>query len=93
MIINFGSKETEVFWFTGRSKKIPSEIQKRALIKLTMVDIASDINDLKIPPSNRLEKLKGDLEGFWSIRINDQFRIIFQFESGNAYEVDVVDYH
>ena len=93
MIKNFIDKDTENLYRTGRSKKFPPDIWKRAVRKLDMLRRAKTLEDLKIPPSNRLEVLKGDLEGFYSIRINDQYRIIFRFENGDAYDVAIVDYH
>jgi len=93
MIKNFIDKDTERLYSTGRSKKFPPDIWKRALRKLDMLRRAKTLEDLKIPPSNRLEALKGDLEGFYSIRINDQYRIIFRFKNGDAYDVAIVDYH
>ncbi|TNE53855.1 MAG: plasmid maintenance system killer family protein [Bacteroidetes bacterium] len=93
MIKEFGDKETEKIWNGIRSKKLPSEIQNVARRKLRMLNNATDINDLRIPPANRLEKLKGDLSEYHSIRINDQWRIIFKWLNNDAYEVKVVDYH
>ena len=93
MIESFGDKETEKFYLTGKSKKIPSKIQKTALRKLDYLNAALSVEDLKIPPGNRLEALSGNLEGFWSIRVNRQFRIIFRFAGGNAQDVSIVDYH
>ena len=93
MIKNFIDKDTERLYRTGRSKKFPPDIWKRAVRKLDMLRRAKTLEDLKVPPSNRLEALKGDLEGFYSIRINDQYRIIFRFENGDAYDVAIVDYH
>ena len=93
MIKNFIDKDTEKLYRTGRSKKFPPDIWKRAVRKLDMLRRAKTLEDLKIPPSNRLEALKGELEGFYSIRINDQYRIIFRFEDGDAYDVAIVDYH
>ena len=93
MIKSFGDKETEKVWKGEFSKKLPSEIQQIGRRKLRMINNSQDVNDLQIPPGNRLEKLSGDLEGFWSIRINKQWRIIFQWESGNAEEVKIIDYH
>ncbi len=93
MIKNFIDKDTEKLYRTGRSKKFPPDIWKRAVRKLDMLRRAKTLEDLKIPPSNRLEALKGDLDGFYSIRINDQYRIIFRFENGDAYDVAIVDYH
>ena len=93
MIISFGSKETEKIWEGERVKKIPHEIQQIARRKLRMINNSQDVSDLRIPPSNRLEKLKGKAKKFYSIRINDQWRIVFKWESNNAYDVEIVDYH
>ena len=93
MIRSFGSKETEKIWDGIRSKKIPPEVQKVGRRKLRMLHSSIDINDLRIPPSNRLEKLRGNLKDFHSIRINDQWRIIFKWEAGHAQEVEIADYH
>jgi len=93
MLKSFGSKETEKIWNGVRSSKIPPEIQKIGRRKLRMVNNSIDLNDLRIPPSNRLEKLSGNLKDFYSIRINDQWRIIFKWQAGNAQEVEIIDYH
>lgn len=93
MIISFGSKETEKIWQGERSKKLPSEIQEIARRKLRMVHNSQTITDLRIPPSNRLEKLSGNLREFYSIRINNQWRIILKWYEGQAAEVEIVDYH
>ena len=93
MIISFGTKETEKIWQGERVKGIPNQIQEIGRRKLRMINNAVDLNDLKIPPANRLEKLSGNLKAFYSIRINDQWRIIFKWLSGNASEVEVIDYH
>ncbi len=93
MIVSFGNKETEKIWNGIVSKKLPQEIQEVARRKLRMINNSIDINDLRIPPANRLEKLKGDLKEFYSIRINNQWRIIFKWENGNAFEVEILDYH
>lgn len=93
MIINFGNKETEKIWNGIVSKKIPREIQEVARRKLRMINNSIDISDLRIPPANRLEKLKGDLKEFYSIRINKQWRIIFKWENTNAFDVEIIDYH
>lgn len=93
MIISFGSKETEKIWNGIYSKKLPSEIQENARRKLRMINNSIDITDLRIPPSNRLEKLSGNLENYYSIRINQQWRIIFEWENGNAKKVEIIDYH
>lgn len=93
MIINFGNKETEKIWKGIVSKKLPREIQEVARRKLRMINNSIDVNDLRIPPANRLEKLKGDLKEFYSIRINNQWRVVFKWENGNAFEVEIMDYH
>ena len=93
MIKTFGDKETEKIWKGIRSKKLPNEIQNTARRKLRMINNAFEINDLRIPPANHLEKLKGDLGDFYSIRINKQWRIIFVWNNNDAYEVKITDYH
>ncbi len=93
MIRSFGDKETEKIWKGEYSKKLPANIQPIARRKLRMINNALDINDLRIPPGNRLEKLSGSLEGFWSIRINIQWRIIFQWADNHSHEVQIIDYH
>ena len=93
MLKSFGSKETEKIWNGVKSSKIPPEIQKIGRRKLRMINNSTDLNDLRIPPSNRLEKLSGNLKDFYSIRINDQWRIIFKWQAGNAQEVEIIDYH
>ena len=93
MIKTFGDKETEKVWNGIYSKKLPSEIQPIARRKLRMINNAQDINDLRVPPGNRLEKLKGNLTDFYSIRITNQWRIIFKWIGSDAYEVQIIDYH
>lgn len=93
MIVSFGNKETEKIWNGFISKKLPQEIQEIARRKLRMLNNSTDIADLRIPPANRLEKLKGDLKDFYSIRINNQWRIIFEWNNGNALQVEITDYH
>ena len=93
MLRSFGSKETEKVWKGIRSSKLPHEIQNIARRNLRMINNSFDLKDLRIPPSNRLEKLSGNRKGFYSIRINDQWRIIFIWEEGHALEVEIVDYH
>ncbi len=93
MIKSFGSKETEKVWNGDRVKKLPLEVQEIGRRKLRMINNSIDIDDLRIPPSNRLEKLSGKLNDFYSIRINRQWRIIFQWNNGNALEVEILDYH
>jgi proteic killer suppression protein len=93
MIISFGSKETEKIWIGEWVKKIPNEIQEIGRRKLRMLNNSQNITDLTIPPSNKLEKLKGTLKEFYSIRINDQWRIIFKWNNGNVSAVEIIDYH
>ena len=93
MIITFGSKETEKIWNGERVKKIPPEIQQIGRRKLRMLSNSQTIQDLLIPPSNRLEKLSGKAKDYYSIRINDQWRIVFKWVSNHAYDVEIVDYH
>ena len=93
MIVSFGSKDTEKIWKGIIVRKPSKEIQQIGRRKLRMLNNSLDINDLRIPPSNRLEKLTGTLKNFYSIRINKQWRIIFLWENGNATEVEIIDYH
>jgi proteic killer suppression protein len=93
MIISFGNSESEKVWHGEKVKKLPIEIQNIGRRKLRMLNNSVDIADLRIPPANRLEKLSGKLKNFYSIRINDQWRIIFQWNVGNASEVEIIDYH
>ncbi len=93
MIKSFGDKETEKIWNGIQSRKLPAEIQNVARRKLRMINNAQNISDLRIPPANHLEKLSGDLSGLYSIRINNQWRILFNWENDNAYEVQIIDYH
>ncbi len=93
MILSFGSKETEKIWKGIRVKKLPLDIQNIGRRKLRMLNNSQDIVDLRIPPSNRLEKLTGNLNHFYSIRINKQWRIIFTWNNGNASSVKIMDYH
>lgn len=93
MIKTFSSKETEKIFARQRSRKLPQDIQQVAYRKLRMLNNAIDLNDLKIPPANRLEKLKGNREGQHSIRINEQWRISFDWSDGDALNVEIVDCH
>ncbi len=93
MILDFGDKETKKIWNGVQSKKLPPDIQNVARRKLRMINNAQNITDLRIPPANRLEKLSGNLSEFYSIRINNQWRIIFKWKNDNASEVAIVDYH
>ena len=93
MITSFGSKDTEKILSGIRVSKLPMEIQVIGRRKLRMINNSQNIQDLTIPPSNKLEKKKGDLKDYYSIRINDQWRIIFKWDNGNASEVEIIDYH
>lgn len=93
MIRSFKSKETERVYSREGSNKLPRDIQQVALRKLRMINNAKNLNDLRIPPANRLEKLMGDREGRYSIRINDQWRICFTWQEGDASDVEIADYH
>ena len=94
MILSFRDAETQRFWETGRNRrKPPPQLWKVALRKLQMLDSAGRLEDLRVPPGNRLESLSGDRLGQHSIRINDQYRICFVREDGNAYQVEITDYH
>jgi proteic killer suppression protein len=93
VIKSFRDKETEKIYLRERSARLPGDIQQIALRKLRMINNAQNINDLRIPPSNRLEKLSGDRAGQYSIRINDQWRICFVWKDNNAYYVEITDYH
>jgi proteic killer suppression protein len=93
MIVSFGSKVTAQIWEGHYVPKLPGEIQAIGRRKLRMLNSSQNLQDLMVPPSNRLEKLKGAMKDFYSIRINDQWRIIFKWEAGMALEVEIVDYH
>ena len=93
MIRTFRDKETERVFARERSRKLPQDMQQMALRKLRMLNRATTLNDLRVPPANRLERLSGDRAGQYSIRINDQWRICFQWQDSDAYEVEIVDYH
>jgi proteic killer suppression protein len=93
VIRNFKDKETQKIFERQRSRKLPSDIQQVALRKLRMLNRAETLQDLRVPPANRLERLVGDREGQYSIRVNDQWRICFEWEEGKAWDVEIVDYH
>ena len=93
MLSSFGDKDTKKIWEGERVKGFSTEIQGTARRKLRMLNNSQDLTDLLIPPSNRLEKLKGNFKEFYSIRINNQWRIIFKWNNGNAEEVEIIDYH
>ena len=93
MIKSFRCKETEKVFLRQRSARFPADVYRTALRKLLLLDAAEKLEDLRIPPGNRLEKLIGKRQGQYGIRINDQWRICFRWSRGEAYEVEIVDYH
>ena len=93
MIKTFADKRTRELYEGGRSKRFPPGIWERALRKLEYLDLATSITDLKVPPSNRLHKLERDRAGQYSISVNDQWRIFFRFDAGDAYDVEMIDSH
>lgn len=93
MIISFDCKETQGIWEGKASRKIPHDIQERAFRKLRQLDAARTLDDLKEPPSNNLEALKGDMKGYMSIRINKQWRLRFIWDGNDATKVEIIDYH
>lgn len=93
MIRSFADKTTAAIFAGMEVRGLPRDIQQRAAEKLALLDAAHQIEDLRVPPGNRLEKLRGDRSGQWSIRINSQWRICFVFDGGDVYGVEIVDYH
>lgn len=93
MIKSFRGKETENIWNQAFVKKIPHDVQRIGLRKLFILNHALTLDDLKVPPGNRLERLVGDRKGSYSIRINDQWRVCFKWSNGDAYDIEIVDYH
>jgi proteic killer suppression protein len=93
MIKTFADKETQQLFITGKSKRLPSDLAKRAIRRLEYVHYATNLSDLRVPPSNRLHALKGKRKGQHSISINEQWRICFRFIEGDAYDVEITDYH
>lgn len=93
MIKSFSDRHTQELFATGRSKQLPLDVLQRARRKIEYIDLAACLDDLRVPPGNRLHKLGGDREGQHAIAINDQWRICFRFVAGNAYDVEVADYH
>ena len=93
MIVSFKDADTEMLWEIGRSRRIPAKLRRVALRKLMILNAALELENLRVPPNNRLEELARERKGQHSIRVNDQFRICFLWKAGNAYEVEVIDYH
>ncbi len=93
MIKTFADQHTQALYATGKSRRFPPEIARRATRRLEYIDLAARLDDLKVPPSNRLHVLEGDRRGYFSIAVNDQWRICFRFVEGDAYDVELTDYH
>jgi toxin HigB-1 len=93
MIASFRDKETEQLWRTGRCRSLPADLQRRAFKKLAILNAAVALDNLRVPPGNQLEALHGDRAGQHSIRVNDQYRVCFRWHDGNAFDVEIVDYH
>ena len=93
MIQTFADKETQQVFITGKSKRLPPDLIRRSIRRLEYIHLAKTLNDLKVPPSNRLHALKRDREGQFSISITEQWRICFRFIDGDAYDVEITDYH
>ena len=89
----FADAETKRFWEMGKSRRLPAAIRKRAWMRLIQLDSATRLTDLRMPPSNRLETLRGERSGQSSIRVNDQWRVCFRFDGGDACDVEIVEYH
>lgn len=93
MIKSFADKQTEQFWVTGKSSRLAPEIERRALRKLSAIDAADRVETLRVPPGNRLHVLAGNRSGQHSISVNEQWRICFRFDDGDAFDVEICDYH
>jgi toxin HigB-1 len=93
MLASFGDKETEQLWRTGRCRHLPPDLQRRAFKKLAILNAAITLDNLRVPPGNQLEALRGDRNGQHSVRVNDQYRVCFRWHEGNAFQVEIVDYH
>lgn len=93
MIKTFADKQTQLLYTTGNAKRLPADLLARAVRRLEYLDLATSIDDLKVPPSNRLHPLKGDRLGQHAIAINDQWRICFRWQDGDVFDVEITDYH
>jgi proteic killer suppression protein len=93
MIASFRDKETERLWLSGKSRRLPAVLHRRAFRKLAILNAAMTLDNLRVPPGNQLEALRRDRAGQHSIRVNDQYRVCFVWRDGNAFEVEVADYH
>lgn len=93
MILSFRDGETEALWLHGKSRRLPPDLQRRAFKKLAILNAAVALDNLRVPPGNALEALRGTRAGQHSIRVNDQYRVCFRWQDGNAFDVEIVDYH
>jgi proteic killer suppression protein len=93
MIASFRDKETERLWQSGKSRRLPADLQLRAFKKLAILNAAVSLSNLEVPPGNQLEALRRNRSGQHSIRVNDQYRVCFEWRDGNVFEVEIVDYH
>ena len=93
MIRSFGNAATEELFTTGKARQLPPDLLRRAIMRLAQIHAAHAVADMRLPPSNRLEALAGDRAGSYSIRVNEQWRVCFRFEAGDAYDVAFIDYH
>jgi proteic killer suppression protein len=93
MIASFRDGETERLWQSGKNRRLPADLQRRAFKKLALLNAAATLDNLKVPPGNQLEALRGNRTGQHSIRVNHQYRVCFVWRDGNAFEVEIVDYH
>jgi proteic killer suppression protein len=93
MIVSFRNQETERLWQSGKSRRLPADLQLRAFKKLAILNVAVTLDNLKVPPGNQLEALRGNRAGQHSIRVNDQYPVCFVWRNGNAFKVEIADYH
>ena len=93
MIRNFKDADAKLLWESGKGRRIPASLRSSALKKLAILNWATDLKDLTVPPGNHLEALSGDRKGQYCIRVNDQYRVCFTWDAGNATDVEIVDYH
>ena len=93
MIASFRDKETERLWHSGKNRRLPADLQRRAFKKLAILNAALALDNLKVPSGNQLEALRGNRAGQHSIRVNDQYRVCFVWRGGNVFEVEIADYH
>jgi toxin HigB-1 len=93
MIASFRDRETEQLWQSGKSRRLPADLERRAFKKLAILNAAVTLDNLKVPPGNQLEVLRGERAGQYSIRVNEKYRVCFAWRGGDAFDVEIVDYH